>query len=316
MLIDHSTDEVHPRERVAFWREVCTKAYVRHQFSSGLGTSFAGTIRAGLLTDMGVSTFECDPCRVERTARDASRDDADDIHICFNLTGKSIVEQNGREAVNAAGSLILLETRRPFAAVFEAKTKSNGFTIPRRLLEARLGNASSFTARAIDMHNPLAKITAAFFAMLPACIDGIDVAAASKITEQALDLLALTFSMATQYGGFTLSSAKTIALMRLKSVIDARLSDPELGPALAAAAAGLSVRYANLLLAEEGTSIQRYIVARRLDRCRRSLEDPAQAHRMIGDIAYSWGFSDLTHFCRRFKAEFGFSPREYRRQGK
>lgn len=122
--------------------------------------------------------------------------------------------------------------------------------------------------------------------------------------------------MATQSAGFSLSSAKTVALMRLKSIIDARLSDPELSPELAATEAGLSVRYANALLAGEGTSIQRYIVARRLDRCRRSLEDPAQVHRMIGDIAYSWGFSDLTYFCRRFKAEFGFSPREYRRISK
>ena len=35
---------------------------------------------------------------------------------------------------------------------------------------------------------------------------------------------------------------------------------------------------------------------------------------MIGDIAYSWGFSDLSHFGRRFKAEFGCSPGDYRRQ--
>lgn len=183
MLIDHSTDEVHPRERVAFWRGVCTKAYVRHQFHLALGPSFAGAIQAGSLGELGVSTFECDPCRVDRTVRDASRDDADDIHICFNLSGKSIVEQNGREAVNAAGSVILLETRRPFAAALEEKTRSNGFTIPRRFLEARLGSATPFTARPIDMRNLLAKLTAAFFAMLPACVDTIDVAAASKLAE-------------------------------------------------------------------------------------------------------------------------------------
>jgi AraC-like DNA-binding protein len=316
MLVNHSTNDVHPRDRVAYWREVATRAYVRHHFRSVSGASFSGTIQAGSLADLGVSTFECDPCRVDRTARDASRDDTDDIHICFNVAGRSIVEQNGRQAVNEAGSFMLLETRRPFATVFEMNMRAHGFTLPRRLLEARLGSASAFTARAIDIHSPLAKMTAAFFAMLPACLDTIDAAAASKITEQALDLIALTYSVATQYAGVSLSSPKTIALMRLKSVIDARLPDPEFGPELAAAEAGLSVRYANALLAQEGTSIQRYIVTRRLDRCRRSLEDPKQAHRLIGDIAYCWGFSDLTHFCRRFRAEFGFSPREYRRISK
>jgi AraC-like DNA-binding protein len=39
-----------------------------------------------------------------------------------------------------------------------------------------------------------------------------------------------------------------------------------------------------------------------------------QAHRTIGDIAYSWGFSDLSHFARRFKRAYGCTPSDYRRQ--
>ncbi len=80
--------------------------------------------------------------------------------------------------------------------------------------------------------------------------------------------------------------------------------------------AGISIRYANALLSVEGTSLERCILDRRLERCRRALEDPRQAHRTIGDIAFAWGFSDLSHFTRRFKAEFGVSPGEYRRQEK
>jgi AraC family transcriptional activator of tynA and feaB len=35
---------------------------------------------------------------------------------------------------------------------------------------------------------------------------------------------------------------------------------------------------------------------------------------MIGEIAFSWGFSDHSHFTRRFRAAFGMSPGECRRQ--
>jgi AraC family transcriptional regulator, positive regulator of tynA and feaB len=101
--------------------------------------------------------------------------------------------------------------------------------------------------------------------------------------------------------------------MRLKSMIDARISNPDLRPADVAAAAGISVRYANALLAEENSSVARYILYRRLEQCRRALEDPLQAHRMIGDIAFSWGFSDLSHFSRRFRTQFGMTPGELRR---
>jgi AraC-like DNA-binding protein len=96
--------------------------------------------------------------------------------------------------------------------------------------------------------------------------------------------------------------------------IESHLSDPALDPAMAAALAGISVRYANKLLSEQGTSLERLIVSRRLERCRRALEDPAQAHRTVSEIAYAWGFSDPSHFNRRFKAEYGCAPRDYRQR--
>jgi AraC family transcriptional activator of tynA and feaB len=80
-----------------------------------------------------------------------------------------------------------------------------------------------------------------------------------------------------------------------------------------AAAAGVSLRYANAALADENTSISRVIQERRLARCKKALEDPAQAHRTVSDIAYSWGFSDMTHFGRKFREAFGRLPSEYRR---
>jgi AraC-like DNA-binding protein len=100
----------------------------------------------------------------------------------------------------------------------------------------------------------------------------------------------------------------------LKSAVDAGLCDPELRPATVAAAAGVSVRYANALLSHEKTSLARYIQDQRLERCRAALGDPAHAHRTIGEIAFSWGFSDLSHFGRRFKAEYGCLPSDYRRE--
>jgi AraC-like DNA-binding protein len=68
------------------------------------------------------------------------------------------------------------------------------------------------------------------------------------------------------------------------------------------------------LLAEENWSLERYLNERRLERCRSALEDAAQSHRSIGEIAFKWGFSDLSHFGRRFKARYGLSPSDYRRQ--
>jgi len=141
--------------------------------------------------------------------------------------------------------------------------------------------------------------------------DAIDPSMGAKVARQALDLVALAFEARTGNAAL-LSSTRTTTFLRLKSIIEARLSDPELKPAGVAAIAGISVRYANALLAHEGTSLERFIVQRRLQRCRLALEDPAQLGRTVGDIAYSYGFSDLSHFTRRYKAQFGRSPGESR----
>jgi AraC-like DNA-binding protein len=161
--------------------------------------------------------------------------------------------------------------------------------------------------------NAVAGLAFAFLSMLPDRTGALGAVAGAKVAEQALELVALAFAAETQ-SSVALSSARATALTLLKAAIESRLHDPDLKPVTAAAAAGISVRYANVLLAQEGTGLEAYIILRRLERCRRALDDPAQARRTIGDIAFSWGFSDLSHFARRFKAEYGCTPGDYRRQ--
>jgi hypothetical protein len=50
-----------------------------------------------------------------------------------------------------------------------------------------------------------------------------------------------------------------VALLNVRAAIESRLSDPTLDAMTVAEAAGVSVRYANALLAEENTSIVRLL---------------------------------------------------------
>lgn len=151
-----------------------------------------------------------------------------------------------------------------------------------------------------------------FLVLLPAHAERLSLTAAT-VADQALDLFAVALAKASGAREPRVSSARFVVLTRLRAAVEGRLADPALGPAAAAAAAGVSLRYANSVLADENTSIARYIQTRRLERCRQALCDPAQAHRSISDIAYCWGFSDMTHFGRRFKKAYGLLPREYRK---
>ena len=180
-------------------------------------------------------------------------------------------------------------------------------------LEARLGKTQEIVARCVKPSEGEPGLISSFIAMLPAHAGKMRPPAEEIIRDQILDLLAVSFANVVGIDRPRLSSSRSLALMRLRAAIETRLSNPSLDAAAAAAAAGVSIRYANAMLAVEGTSIMRLIQTRRLARCRTALADPMQMNRTLREIAFGWGFSDMTHFGRKFKATYGMLPSEYRR---
>jgi AraC-like DNA-binding protein len=314
MATSFSTHDVHPRDRLAFWREVATKGFVSHEFCTDLGPGYQGSVRLASLAGLGIAEFECDPGDISRTKEHISSSDSDDLLICAQIAGEGAAAQDGRRGAIEGGSFCVLDPRRPFTATMHTKTKSVILQVPRQRLEVRVGSLGRLTARAMDIRMPLSALASGFLTMLPTCTETLDSVAEGKLAEQALDLVALAFSAEADRRVGELSSPRACTLLRLKAEIETRLTDPDLKPSTVAEATGISVRYANALLSAEGTSLERYILTRRLERCRGALDDPVQARRSIGEIAFGWGFSDLSHFGRRFKSAFGSAPSEYRRR--
>jgi AraC family transcriptional regulator, positive regulator of tynA and feaB len=308
MSVAFTTHDLHPRDRIPFWVDVATQTYFRHGFNAR-PESFVASVYGATLGNLVLSTCSCGPCDVSRTQSDVSHDGIDDIILGVRLSGRSILSRDEGDLVVDPGTIYLQDVGRPLEINFLTQSKSIFVNIPRQALRARIGEG--ITGKTVSTRTPVAGLAAEFLIMLAARTDALEEPVQARLAEQALDLIALALTASD--GTPKLSSPRASALLRLKMVINARLSDPSLKPADAAAAAGISVRYANDLLAEENLSIERYILKRRLARCRSALEDPLQAQRMIGEIAFSWGFSDHSHFTRRFRSEFGMSPGDCRR---
>ena len=312
MQIVFSTDQVHPRDRFSYWREEASKAFVTHDFSSSVGRSFRGSIRAGSLDVLSLALFESDAAAIKRTQRYLRKDADDDLLVCMQTSGKMIVHQDGRDAPVGVNDMVLIDPRRPFSLTIGNGHGSLVLKVPRAELQGRLGDVTGLAAMAISSREPAAALASGFLALLPKQIETLNGKIGSKVAQQVLDLLTLAFAANTSVEHVALSSRRASALLRLKATIEGALGDHTLKPVGVAASAGLSVRYANALLAEEGTSLERFIMSRRLQHCHQALLDPAQTRRSVSDIAYSFGFSDLSHFTRRFKAQFGRLPSECR----
>lgn len=307
-----STQEVHPRERFDFWHSVACKAITNHDSEPDMRPNFEAEIEVGALGNLELILFRNSPMQVSHTAAHASCAKSDHLFVCRQLSGEVILEQDTREIMLSAGSLTLLDPLLPYKGKFLRDSKMLVVKAPRRELEARLGRTQDMVARLIEPNTARDGLTSSVTALLPSLARETRSVGESIISSSVLDLVAVSLAKAVEGARPRVSSAKALVLMKIRAATEARLSDPKLDPQAIADSVGVSVRYANRVLAEQGTSLARLVLARRLARCRTALEDPAQAHRTLSEIAYGWGFCDLTHFGRRFKQVYGMLPSEAR----
>ncbi|OLM33016.1 Transcriptional regulator, AraC family [Pseudonocardia sp. Ae717_Ps2] len=101
--------------------------------------------------------------------------------------------------------------------------------------------------------------------------------------------------------------SESVHVERARAVIDARLSDVDLGPGLVAARCGISLGHLHRLFAETGTSVSAVIREQRLQRCRAELRDARFAHLTVAEVGARWGFRNPAWFGRVFRARFGRS---------
>jgi AraC family transcriptional regulator, positive regulator of tynA and feaB len=145
---------------------------------------------------------------------------------------------------------------------------------------------------------------------LPSHLAEIPDAARERIAGNMLDLVAT--AVLSEGGEALLSPPLTLA--RIKLWIETHLGE-ELSAEGIAGGCKLSVRHINRLFAREKTSVMHHVWERRLARCHSDLNDLAMRHRSISDIAFAWGFNDLSHFSRTYRARYGCTASEARLSG-
>ena len=269
-------------------------AMTDRNFFGELDVRHAGAIRLVHI----VSTAQ----QVERTAKFARNDSAESILVAFQQSGVGKVEQDGRQAVLTDMSFSLFETGRPYRFRFDGPFEHLVIYVPRRALNRRVATISHLTARPIDGRKGEGAMLVAFLLELARAAQDIDSANAERFAEIGIDLLATALSGLSSNGPST-------QLFRLKTQLLNNIRCNSVDLAEVAAAVGISLRTAQRLFQAEGTTPLAWLMEERL---KRAASDLAASATSVTQIAFAWGFNDVTHFCRAFRAHFGQSPRDYR----
>ena len=307
-----TTENAPTHRRLALWQDIVCDVFVQLDCKSDLGTSFHGTITSAPLGEAKCSEVSSGEQRVFRTASRVARASEDFILIALGRRGAGAVLQDGRETVIHPGEFAFYDTTRPYELRFKDDFEQIIFQVPREMLRRRIGGTETLTAVTFTADRPLQQLAYNFISGVSTIADRLDRDTALRLSDQAVDLVAMALSERLGASAPSSSTHRSALLCRLKAHIHAHLADPGLSLAETAAALGISPRYVNNLLADEQTSFQRYVLTQRLEHCKRDLASPMLAHRHVGEIAFAWGFNDLSHFGRAFREHFGASPRDWR----
>lgn len=237
----------------------------------------------------------------------------DPLLVCLMLSGECDVGQDGRTALIRAGEYAFVDATRPFnadmAEPFEALLVSfaNGAVV------REVGSTELITAQTYGVNSVLTAMVASYLKRLADTMPVLSDAVFSRLAETAVSLLAIG-AIETAKPRRQNSWTRSTTLKRIKSYSLARLQTPKLSPAKVAAEMGISIRYLHALFRDEGTTFSNWLWAQRLDACRAKICSTEAAHQSIGALALEFGFSNFSHFSRRFRQAYGISARDLRLQ--
>lgn len=231
--------------------------------------------------------------------------------VSVHKEGVVMVSQGGRESRIEPGDMFVLDPARPFD-IETGNISSTSIYLPTSAVRALVPQLDQLTALPIRGTQGVGAVFRAAADELVARASELDEPTADRMGEALPYLLAPALAALGGRASVLPGALRQLHQRRIQQFVRDHLADPALDAHSIAAGVGLSPRHVYELLSDAGEPLMKRVWAERLDRCRRDLEDATLRRRTVGEVAYSWGFSDVSHFSRAFKQRFGVSPRDCR----
>jgi AraC-like DNA-binding protein len=294
-------------ERFSFWREVVCQTVLnvateapRDRFQAHIsGRSFAA---------LRVAEFDSTSHEIVRSPQHTARFPEDNYLISLQRHGQSRISQDGNAFPLDPGEIGIVDGQKPFRITFPTPVSRVIAVIPRRTLDTRAPWLRNNPLRKIASGSPYADLTRRHLLQLASGHPSLQESEAGLLTENLCNLLALASARDLPVDALR----PELQIEALLAFCRQNLGDPTLSPHTVAARFGISVRTLHSRFERLGETFGRWLLDNRLDACGKALRDPHQRAAAISGIAYRWGFNDLSHFNKVFRARFGMTPREWR----
>ena len=300
-----STGPAAPGEPVSSWREQVGQLFgVSVQPLDDSGFSARAVVR-----NSGPYRFiksELTRLQTVRSRRDLSNSAAEHFSIYLQLRGETVSARGDDIIMLKPGDIGFCDGRRPVRATIGGKCAMA--VLPRAMIERRapwlrdrphlkLAPDARFSAN-LRMH----------MLELTSVKSSLSRAETGLLADSLCNLIAL----AAAEGMPTKRLKPELQMEALLAYCRQHLHDADLTPQRAADHLGISVRTLHSRFRQTGHTFSRWLLDNRLEGCSVALRDPNQRALNISDVAYRWGFNDLSHFNKAFRSRFDTTPGEWR----
>jgi AraC family transcriptional activator of tynA and feaB len=304
--------DVEPRKALAYWVDTICQTFLEIDIDSTEKGRFEAQLDS---TDFGPGQLYLVQARsqhVHRTPARIARSAGAESFVILNQIrqGRAVFRQHGRECELRAGDCTLVDCKEPYVLDCLDATRSVALRLPQSWLDAWIPSIEDVAARAFRPGEGWGSALCAALGNLENFPSTELALPSGVVAEQLAALLALA-------AGPTARAANSSdrLLQNLRRELRERCHEPGLSPSHLAERAGISSRYLHLLFARAGTTFGNELMRHRLESAHRLLGDARFAKLTITEIAARCGFTEASHFARRFRMTYGAGPTEFRRLG-
>jgi len=234
---------------------------------------------------------------------------AEAVSIAAQVSGQAVRNHGERRQTFTPGEISLTDFSSPFRWRAAQDSTSMWFRfsyaelcLPAEAIRSAAGDLST---------SPLYELFQTHLLQLYRFLDeDVPASAAESLGSATLELARAVIATVGR-GDLARNDVANQALVtRIEAYVQQHLADPTLNPESIAHAHRISVRQLYKLWSEKELGLAEWIMRGRLEGARHDIAKGGSPG--IAAVARRWGFSDATHFGRRFRAAYGLSPREWK----
>lgn len=291
------------------WKHTINETYFDLDVSFRQPNKFSGFLQHAKLLEIGVSHYHANTVHYNGGRQSSGYID-DSILITFPMTGDVRFTQKGRQLTSKPGQFFIELSSLPYEFYHLHEASLYVIKVPLALLTAQMGTIERQFARSLTIDEGAGRLLVFQIRQILTLIHSNKLAELEvKIVEQQLlSLIVLTLSAPKEMMMSTSSSIQSVHLKRIEHYVYLHLENPDLTPAMVAAACHISVRYLHKLFSELPYTFSDWVKELRLKQANHILK--TKSYVTIYEVSHRVGYGDQGYFSRIYKQHFGYSPRD------